>query len=712
MRDAEDRRIHTRQHWCHKARRDLECEQVDGADGAPSPKSAASIWEGATGGAIGDELLEWPPNLFALTQAILGRSETHRLLLSPPPGACWPPPRIPGWAAAVEDAGKAWAGWVDDRREPLPEIISEEWKVLRAGAETPIERLVDGTDWRLCEALITLHAIADEACAGLGLALDRSGPDGCVYRARGRELLARTGSLARLPSKALRVLPKARTAPSGSSLRTLSRYVCTLGPEIDVRWKKIPARRRGVSPEAEAVNMLLLPWPLRVRESDFRALEGSVRGLGGERFGMFEFAPSERLDLDLLDRVILAAKEEVNSVDGVCLPEGAIREDEISQLEALLDVHGVAFVIAGVRGRRDEEGLAGNWVHAGFSPKLDKGGREPEPSGEQWFHIAQPKLNRWALDEAQIYQYHLGGALHPNVRWWEGIDVPARTLQFVELGEGITLVFLVCEDLAQSDGLADVIRSVAPTGVIVCLLDGPQLSSRWAARYASVLADDPGSAVLTLTAFGMAQRCRPPGHVPSRSIGLSKAPARGERTIDLEPGSAGVLLTNATDRIRRRSIDGRRPVGNATDIFHASITQVGADRPASSRPTSPPLLAPAALDVDDLTVLSGWAEALAEMLAAAPERAENVIAQARPAAPWRIEFGIPPLSSALAEAIESLARAVRPVVGDAALTFDSVLDSALADVSGKNALDGLARRVLRSSLEQRRTREADESMDS
>ena len=70
---------------------------------------------------------------------------------------------------------------------------------------------------------------------------------------------------------------------------------------------------------------------------------------------------------------------------------------------------------------------------------------------------------------------------------------------------------LVCEDLAQIDDVADVLRSVGPMVLIIPLLDGPQLSSRWAARYASVLADDPGSTVLTLTSYGMARRSRPPG---------------------------------------------------------------------------------------------------------------------------------------------------------------------------------------------------------
>ena len=37
----------------------------------------------------------------------------------------------------------------------------------------------------MCEALLTLHAIADEACSGLGIALTEFGGKGCVYRARG-----------------------------------------------------------------------------------------------------------------------------------------------------------------------------------------------------------------------------------------------------------------------------------------------------------------------------------------------------------------------------------------------------------------------------------------------------------------------------------------------------------------------------------------------
>lgn len=75
----------------------------------------------------------------------------------------------------------------------------------------------------------------------------------------------------------------------------------------------------------------------------------------------------------------------------------------------------------------------------------------------------------------------------------------------------------------------------------------PQLNSRWAARYASVLADDPGSAVMTLTSYGMVQRSRPRGREASPVIALWKDASRGVREIPLEAGAHGVLLTFAQD---------------------------------------------------------------------------------------------------------------------------------------------------------------------
>src|SRR5262249_43061526 len=153
---------------------------------------------------------------------------------------------------------------------------------------------------------------------------------------------------------------------------------------------------------------LLLPWPLRVRESDFRAVGGSVQRLERDPFGFFEFAPAERLDLDLLDRVLVAALDEVDDVDVVVLPEAAIEASEIDELEAVLDRYGVSYLTAGVRDRSPGPGrLPRNWVHTGVNPRLRKGAGPVDGPGRQWFHMRQNKHHRWSLDESQIYQYNL-----------------------------------------------------------------------------------------------------------------------------------------------------------------------------------------------------------------------------------------------------------------------------------------------------------------
>src|SRR5262247_4739737 len=204
----------------------------------------ASVWYSLARGSITDEFLDWPADMFALTEIILGRTEVYRFVLSPPRGVDWPPSRISSWSDAVEEAGRQWNQWVQDRKAAFPDLLAEEWQAFRERAEIPLEDLAEGRDWRMCEALLTLHAIADEACAGLGAVLDRSDGKGCLYRARGRELLARTGSLARIQSDSLRVLPKVCTPPNGTSFRAFSRYACVQSPGVEARWHKVPVRRR------------------------------------------------------------------------------------------------------------------------------------------------------------------------------------------------------------------------------------------------------------------------------------------------------------------------------------------------------------------------------------------------------------------------------------------------------------------------------------
>jgi hypothetical protein len=666
----------------------------------PTP---AHVWFALAGRVITDELLEWPPDLFALTNVILKQSGAFRFALSPV--GEWPPGRYLDWANAVEEAALRWSVWAEDRAGTIPDMLAQEWGAFRERADTPLERLAEGKDRPLCEALLTLHAIADEACAGLGVALDRSDGQACVYRARGRELLTRTGSLARINPRSVRVLPKVRTPPTGRA--TFSRYACVQGPGIEARWHKVPARHRGTDPCSEYATLLLLPWPLRVRESDFRPVEGSLRRLPTEPWGFFEFTPAERVDLDLLDRVLVAARDEANSVDVVLLPESAVDEDDIEPIEALLHQHGVVFLQTGVRQRSPQPGrLPANWLHMGVNTRLQKGGVLPEAEGGRWVHIRQNKHHRWSLDESQIYQYHLGGVLHPRIRWWEAMEVPRLAVEFVDVAE-LTLVSLVCEDLAQNDDVAQLIRAVGPTIVMTVLLDGPQLTSRWAARYASVLADDPGSAVLTLTSFGMVQRSRPPGRGASPVVALWKDPARGIREIPLENGSHAVLLTVCMDRATRRSADGRMPVDNGTHCFDVAVHQLRAASAGSGLvPCGSPTSTPLVLQAEELTILTAWAEAVAEAMAHAPERVAVLLAEACSGAPWRGALGLPEPSPPLSEAIDAMSRAIRAATPlESTATFDAMIAGLAEDRSGEQPLHSLVRRVLLSTFEQRRTRE-------
>jgi hypothetical protein len=676
-----------------------------------SRPTLAGIWEGVSGTALSDALLEWPPDLLALTDTLLGRADAYRFVLSPPAGAQWPPGPGTSWSDAVQAAAQGWSKWVEDQEGPVPASLARAWRIVEEHSATPIERLAAGGEWRLCQALLTLHAIADESCAGLFVALDCSDGVGCVYRSRGRELLARTGSLARIDDGRLRVVPKICCPPNGKTY--FARYACVVDPGLEVSWRKIPARHPGTDPRSEHANLLLLPWPLKVRESDFHPV-GEVRRLGDEPYGHFAFEPSERLDLELVDRMLRAACDEVGSIDVVMLPECAIEPGDIAGLEAVLARHGVIYLEAGVREPGEgPDDFGRNWIHIGVDARLEKGhtAASADDPGAAWLHLRQDKHHRWSLDQSQIYQYHLGGALHPNVRWWEAIEVPRSSMEFVQVGEEITIASLVCEDLAQNDLVSKLIRSVGPTLVLALLLDGPQLTSRWAARYASVLADDPGSAVLTLSSAGMVARSRPGGRTASPVIGLWKDPIRGTREIPLEPGAQGVVLTLCGERAPRRTADGRRPVQTGTRYFDVAVHQVsGSDVPASPPARSEPApQGPSLLSAAELTVLTGWAEGIAEALAHAPDRLSRLTGDARLDAPWRQRFGLDRPSRPLSEAIDDLARIVAAAGSDVS-AWDEVLSATHRAAGDDPPVLMLGRRVLRSALEQLGTRASQSPM--
>jgi hypothetical protein len=112
------------------------------------------------------------------------------------------------------------------------------------------------------------------------------------------------------------------------------------------------------------------------------------------------------------------------------------------------------------------------------------------------------------------------------------------------------------------------------------------------------------------------------------------------------------------------------------------------------------------LEVEELTVLTGWAEAAAEALAHAPERASSVLADARSDAGWRATLGLAAPSEKLGEAIDCMREAIRaasPPAGPSAL--ETIASGLREDRPAEQELDGLVRRVLLAMIEERSTRQ-------
>lgn len=486
------------------------------------------------------ELSRWPPDVFALTNLILDHTEAYRFTVSPPQGGRWPPHG--DWNEHVMRTASEWRTTATNPNRAPPAGVAKHWKVVLERRDTSLRALRLGEDCRLLRALLTLHAMADEACSGLSASRP---PEAASFEARAWTMLRTRGSLAHIEPTRVRITPKTQLASRGITIRSLSRYLALSYESIDARWRRIdPLPDRPERPRRD-YHILLAPWPLQIRDSAFHPVAGPLENMDSDTFGFFRYDPDDQLDVAGLDKLIEQARRHTKRIDTVILPEAAVRADDVPTLEALMEDLGVLSIVAGVREPADDAKLGRNYVHLGVRV----------PGG--WETYQQEKHHRWCIDGPQIRQYHLSRALDPSRRWWEAIDLPARTVEIVDLGGGATVAPLVCEDLARLDEVSDLLRRVGPTMVIALLLDGPQLPSRWPCRYAAVLADEPGSAVLSLSAFGMVTRSRPPGKPPSRVIAMWSDPITGPHHIELGRGATGVLLTASVGPKTVWTADGR-----------------------------------------------------------------------------------------------------------------------------------------------------------
>jgi hypothetical protein len=528
-----------------------------------------------------DDLPWWPPDVFCACNLILDHTEAYRFAVAPPAGRRWPP--TPDWNDRVAAAARSWRDAVSSGASAavLPDFVQRHWTVLSRARDLPLAEIASGEAWGVTETLLTLHALADEACAGLGTS--EPTPDGTTLEERAWTMLTTRGSLSRVPPRRVSIVPKTNFAARGITIRSMSRYLALCYESVEVRWRRVDSEIRAMARTAgpRQFRVLLVPWPLSVRSEDFRSVSNPLDNMDPEVFGFFEFAPQQTLDRAFLASLVQAAVDQDGHVDAVMLPEDAVTPDEIEVLEDVLAEHGGTFLVAGVRQPPSEGSFGRNYVHFGIH------------ADEGWQRYQQDKHHRWCLDGGQIRQYHLCRALDPHRLWWEAIDIPSRSLHVIDVGGGATAAPLVCEDLARMDEVADLLRRIGPSVVLALLLDGPQLVTRWPSRYAGVLADEPGSAVLTLTSFGMVRRSRPPGLPLSRVIALWDDTVNGVDEIALAPGAQAVLLTTTVEPKTVWTADGRRHEGvpnvvlsGVRQVRGARRAQAGSARMASSTSSS------------------------------------------------------------------------------------------------------------------------------
>jgi hypothetical protein len=506
--------------------------------------------------------LTWPADVFGVAGALLRRSGAYVSLVHD-----WPPREfsdLSEWVARCEDEARAWRASINlAQPTPLERLPS---KVAPAAIRRRLERVRDHggslladvpANDELVSCLLQLLLVADTTFSGCfreGLLEDH------LSREAGKLLAIRHRlNSSAIPASRLVVLPKYSTPPVGMFPRSLSSNLSFCdGAEAKVKFYTWHLPEYWPEPNAEnerkeaietarddALQLLVVPFPYRVDDEQFSKIPPPrPRHLLPSHFDYFRFTPADLhgnwTDVDreefaawVADLVAVAERTvtvrgERRKVWGVVFPETAF---------GLLTADSVAgaltkgFLLAGV----GAPGGAGEWdVNSAHVKKL--GRFVPD------FH--QRKSHRWKLDCGQINRYGLTSRFYDSCRdteFWEAIDVRGRELNFIDLAGKFTFSIAICEDLARQEPGGDFLRAVAPHLLIALLNDGPQLPLRWSARYALAYADDPGTAVLTLTSLGMSRKsgCKESEYC---QIGLWRDGRSGDLPIRLESGAHAVAL--------------------------------------------------------------------------------------------------------------------------------------------------------------------------
>lgn len=515
-------------------------------------------------------------DLFAIAAFLLHRSGGYHHISPSVEGALVTTRSLPITAqdrARWMAAGQEWRGDGEAVLPPPPAELKAAWSELIRFARNPLFLSNPGRSkprpwWRAAMALL---AIADEAARDLGFELGTpKSAQAAMSEVAMRESI-RLGKKVYTVSNAstdqVCVLPKSRTPKVGCTLRSLSHNLSLLPSRGLARayWSPHPQLRDGETMTAAEApfNLVVVPLPFQVKAQAFKGTAASDAS-----WGWFHVEPhwcpssSDTAAVDagfesfwtFVETILEAGERDVGTIHGLVFPEAALSFEVLSRLcEKLGDRPGFELLVAGIFDSLDSNGTfrAGNFAAMAR--------READPDGKMTFDIStREKHHRWRIERTQIEAYALGSALDSNRGWWEQIEILNRSLDVFVLRGVATVTTLICEDLARSDPCQELVRGIGPNLVIALLMDGPQLKDRWPARYATVLAEDPGSSVLTVTSAGLLRRSNETRQFPaSDKIGLWRDDTGRTIELSLGPSAQALCLTLQPTAIQERTLDGR-----------------------------------------------------------------------------------------------------------------------------------------------------------
>ncbi|MFQ3244114.1 MAG: hypothetical protein ACI9SP_000739 [Arenicella sp.] len=502
--------------------------------------------------------------------------------------------------------GENHMGYGGDSKIPHPKNIIQYWAVILDNWDEPIYAPIKDTDpapkwW---DAAYSLMAISDEASKNVGFKRyknnDQSDTDSqkpllnaltscwthlaemIITRITERHsddldysfIFKYVESISLAERSFVNVMPKSKTALLGCTLRSLSHNLANLPGNGLIRsgwaWASSPTDKIKQNP---VFNMLLIPYPYEIHSTNFKPTAISQNNAddcddaSALRWGAFSLDVKQNKTedeefIDFVSRLIREASKRVGSVHAIVLPELALSKESIVRLrKRVINYHpSIELICSGVRehlnkiGTDTKEPIAVNGAYMASIDSCDT----KNPIQHEFFH---EKHHRWRITEPQITDYGLSPTLDPSRVWWEDIRVVNRRLPFLVMRDEWSITTLICEDLARNDPAKTVVESIGPNLVISLLMDGPQTERRWPARYATVLADDPGSSVLSMSSFGLIKRSNKVhskrGFDPSNSFALWRDDRGKSVEIELDEGNHASVISLNVHRVTDYTMDGR-----------------------------------------------------------------------------------------------------------------------------------------------------------